>query len=282
MKKNKNAATIKLSRHSNQYVLTSLIPLADGKQFLGIITLNRPKDMNPLDWGTVKELRKALKKLAANQKVCVIAITGAGKGFSAGGDLRGYLSLYRNPTAFRSFLGDLRAALDLINNCPQPVLALVNGYCVAGGLELLLACDMAYASESAKIGDGHANFGQVGGAGSNVRLPRWIAPHRAKELLFTGQLLNAGDAMAWGLINRVVPDGKLVDAAVEFANIVAKKSPLGIRTIKRICNATAGMRLDKALDYEMQEVHQYATSSWDAYEGLNAFLEKRPPKFQGR
>jgi len=145
-----------------------------------------------------------------------------------------------------------------------------------------LACDFAYASESARIGDGHVNFGQVGGGGSHVRLPRRILATRARELLFTGKLLTAQEAFEWGLVNRVVPDGKLVDAALEFANIVVEKSPLGIRIIKRLLNE--GLNLDEeAMAFlEIQMVHHYALTSYDCHEGLSAFAEKRKPKFKGR
>jgi enoyl-CoA hydratase/carnithine racemase len=258
------------------------LPLKEAGQYLGLASLNRPREMNPLDWTTVKELQQALRNLSSFKGLRAIALTGSGKGFSAGGDLKAYMKLYRDPEAYRGFLNDLRSLFRFIESCELPVIALVNGYCVAGGLELMLACDFAYAAKSAKIGDGHVNFGQVGGAGSNVRLPRWIHPQRARELLFTGRLLSADEALKWGLVNRVVPDGTLIEAALEFANTVATKSPLGIQTIKEICNKGLNMGFEKALDLEIEKVYEYATSSHDAYEGLLAFVEKRRPRFKGK
>ena len=263
-------------------VLVERIQLKAADQYMGLITLNRSKELNPLDWSTVKELRAALEDIAANKGVRVIAITGAGRAFSAGGDMKGYLTLMRDEEGFRGFLQDFYSTFEFMQTLAQPIIALVNGYCVAGGIELLLACDFAYAAKSAKIGDGHTNFGQIGGAGSNIRLPRWISLPRARELLFTGRLLSADEALEWGLVNKVVPDDKLLEAGLEFANVVATKSPLGIRIIKELCNRGSSMRLEDALHLEIQEVHHYSLTSHDSREGLLAFSEKRQPKFEGR
>lgn len=263
-------------------VLVERKSLKVADQYMGLVTLNRPKELNPLDWSTVRELYRVLEDLAGDKSVRVIAITGAGKAFSAGGDLKGYLTLMRDEVKFRDFLNDMRSMCEFMGRTAQPIIALVNGYCVAGGIELLMACDFAYAAASAKIGDGHANFGQIGGGGSNVRLPRWILPQRARELLFTGRLLNAQEALEWGIVNRVVPDDKLLEAGLEFANEVATKSPLGIRIIKEICNRSMNMHLDDGLHLEIQECHHYCLTSYDCHEGLHAFSEKRQPKFEGR
>lgn len=263
-------------------ILTKKISLKMPHQYLGLITFNRPKEMNPLNWATVKELKVALEGFSSSKDVRVVAFTGAGKAFSAGGDLKAYQELYRDEAAFRAFLNDFRSLNDSIASIKQPVIALVNGHCVAGGLELMLSCDFAYAGQSAKIGDGHSNFGQVGGAGSNIRLPRWIPPPKARELLFTGKLLSADEAYEWGLVNKVVPVDQLMDAGLEFANIVASKSPLGIAIIKEVCNSGVNMHLEDALQLEIDKVVHYCTHNHDSYEGLIAFSEKRQPKFEGR
>jgi enoyl-CoA hydratase/carnithine racemase len=267
---------------SPEVVLIDKVPLKVANQYVGLVTLNRPEEMNPLNWATVKELRKALETLSTDKGVRVIAITGAGRAFSAGGDLKAYMYLYRHETEYRGFLHDMRVTFDSIATLPQPVIALINGYCIAGGIELMEACDFAYAAKSAKIGDGHPNFGQIGGAGGNVRLPRWVSPPRARELLFTGKLLTADQALEWGLVNRVVPDDKLLDAGLEFANVIAEKSPLGTRLTKKICNLSLNMSLEDALHMEIQENVHYCVSGYDSYEGLLAFDENRPPKFEGR
>ncbi len=266
----------------NDVIIVRKISLNIPDRYLGLITFNRPEEMNPLDWATIKKINAAFTDLSANKNICVIAFTGAGRAFSAGGDLKAYQKLYRDEEAFRGFLGDFRLLNDCIGSARQPVIALVNGHCVAGGLELMLACDFAYAGESAKIGDGHSNFGQVGGAGSNIRLPRSIPPPKARELLFTGKLLSAEDALEWGLVNRVLPDGDLIEAGLEFANMVASKSPLGIGLIKQICNSGLHMRLEDGLQMEIEKVVHYCTHNHDSYEGLIAFSEKRKPRFEGR
>ncbi len=266
----------------DSFIVTEKISLEVPDQYLGLITLNRPKEMNPLNWAMVKALKSVLDDFLSSKEIRVIAFTGAGKAFSAGGDLKAYQALYRDEEAFRGFLQAFRSLNDSIGSANKPVIALVNGYCVAGGLELMLACDFAYAGQSAKIGDGHANFGQVGGAGSNVRLPRWIIPPKARELLFTGKLLGADEACEWGLVNKVVPDDRLMDAGLEFANMVGTKSPLGMSLIKEVCNKGLDMRLEDALQLEIEKVVHYCTHNHDSYEGLLAFSEKRKPKFEGR
>jgi enoyl-CoA hydratase len=271
-----------MKSNTGKLVTAKKMPLKVPDQYMGLITLNRPKQMNPLDWSTVKELKAVLKRISGDDSVRVIAFTGAGKAFSAGGDLKGYMHLYRNEEEYRAFLHDLRCLLDSFSVLKQPVIALVNGYCVAGGLDLMLACDFAYAAESAKIGDGHANFGQVSGGGSNIRLPRWIAPPKARELLFTAKLLSGQEAFEWGLVNRVVPDKELLEAGLDFSNDVATKSPLGISLIKEICNLGCNMRFEDALHFEIQRNVHYCTHNEDSYEGLLAFSEKRQPQFMGR
>ena len=266
----------------DELVLTEKVPLKIENQYLGLLTLNRPKDMNPLNWATVKKLRMVLGEVSGDNNVRVLAFTGAGKAFSAGGDLKAYIDLYHDEESYKEFLNDFRLLFESIAQLRQPVIALVNGYCVAGGLELMLACDFAYAGKSAKIGDGHANFGQVGGAGGNVRLPRWISPSKARELLFTGMLLNAEDAFHWGLVNKVVPDNELLQAGLDFANTVATKSPLGIAIMRDLCNRGLNMRLEDALELEIQRNYHYCTHNTDSREGLIAFSEKRQPKFKGR
>lgn len=143
-------------------VIVERIPLIENGQVLAVVTLNRPEELNPLDRDTGRKMHRILEKLCTDKAVRVIAITGAGKAFSAGGDLKAYLKLQHDEEGFRQFLTSAHILMDYIEALEKPVIALVNGYCVAGGLELLLACDFAYAAESAKIGDGHVNYGQMG------------------------------------------------------------------------------------------------------------------------
>lgn len=270
------------SKDKKDTVLVERIPLAEANQFLALVTLNRPAEMNPLDGDTGRKMHRILKQLDADKTVRVVAITGAGNAFSAGGDLKAYLRLQQSEEGFKEFLEGAHALMDYMESLGKPVVALVNGYCLAGGLELLLACDFSYAAESARIGDGHVNFGQMGGGGTLARLPRRISPQHARELFYTGKSLTAGEALEWGLVNRVVPDGKLVEAALEFANIIAKKSPLAIRNMKRVIARGFNMTQQDTGLLESQMTHHYCLTSHDAREGLEAFSEKRKPKYRGR
>lgn len=242
-----------------------------------IITLNRPEKLNPLDWTTVKELKTAVEELGPGPPVL---ITGAGRAFCAGGDLAGYVGLYQKSAQFRTFLHDFRDMLLAIEASPRVFVAVVNGACAAGGLELLLACDLVLAAHDAQIGDAHLNFGQLPGAGGSQRLPRAIGALRAKHLMLTGRFLGASEAMAIGLVNEVISSDRLLDHAWELASQLAAKSGSGIKGIKHLVNTGLQMPMGAALDFEIDYVHAYATTNPDATEGLRAFAEKRKPAYQ--
>lgn len=246
---------------------------------LALLTLNRADKLNPLDHGTVRELRDAVAALDRDPEIGVVIITGAGRAFSAGGDLAGYLRLYRAPAEFRAFLQDFHDLLAAIEASEKIYLAAVNGFCVAGGLELLLACDLVLAAEGAKIGDGHLNFGQLPGAGGSQRLPRAIGVLRAKHLMLSGELLGAREAERIGLVGEVVPDGQLVERAHALAAGLLEKSRSGLRGMKHLVNAGMQGTLEAGLALEMDYVHRYATTDPDATEGLAAFRDKRKPRY---
>lgn len=256
----------------------------DGEPALALVTLNRPEEMNPLDWDTVIELRRVLDASAADPSVRVIAITGSGRAFSAGGDMKKYRTLQRDPHDFPQFLADIHETFQRIPQYPKPVLALVNGIAIAGGIELVLFCDIALMAESAKIGDAHLPYGQMGGGGVLTMLPRVVGPSRARELIISGRLLGAEEAVAWGLVARVVPDGQLVEAAVGLTREVVKKSPLAVANAKTTLNASffEGTGVVAALRLEREVTSRYCLTSADAPEGLEAFFEKRTPRWTGR
>lgn len=264
-------------------VTTSRIDV-DGLPALGLVTLNRPEEMNPLDWETVRELGAVLDTLAAEPAIRLIAVTGAGRAFSAGGDMKKYRTLQRDSTQFPRFLADIHEVFARIAQYPKPVVALVNGVAVAGGIELILFCDFAFMAESARIGDAHQPFGQMGGGGVLTMLPRLVGPARARELIVTGRLLRADEALAWGLVSRVVPDGELLSAATELTRDVLKKSPLALAEAKQTLNAVffAGADVPAALRLEREVTARYCLTSEDAPEGLDAFAAKRAPRWAGR
>jgi enoyl-CoA hydratase len=246
------------------------------------LTLSRADKLNPLDWETVRELKDAIASIEMRREVFAAVITGHGRSFSAGGDLEGYLTLYRKPDQFAAFLDDFYRMLTAIEASEKIYVAAVNGVCVAGGIELLLACDLAIAADTARIGDGHLNFGQLPGAGSSQRLPRAVGLLRAKHLMLTGELLSAADAREIGLVNEVVPAAELNAAVNRLLDKMRDKSRIGLSGAKHLANATLSMDLNTGLKHEIEFVHRYATTEPDAIEGLIAFKEKRKPAFVPR
>ena len=243
------------------------------------LTLARADKLNPLDWATVRELKAAIADIEARADIFAVVVTGRGRSFSAGGDLDGYINLYKNPDKFSAFLEDFFDMLGAIEASNKIYIAAINGVCVAGGLELLLACDLVIAAESAKIGDGHLNFGQLPGAGGSQRLPRAIGMLRAKKLMLTGELVSAIEAWDMGLVSDVVPDADLEAAATKLVEKLGEKSRAGLRGAKHLANLTLTTDLASGLRQEIDYVHRYATTEPDATEGLMAFKEKRKPAF---
>ena len=246
------------------------------------LTLNRPEQVDALDWTAVKSLFAAFRELEADSDIRVVLITGNGRAFCAGGDLDGYRSLYRRPDDFRGFLEDLFTLLGALERSAKIVIAVVNGYCLAGGLELLLACDLAIAADKARIGDAHLNFGQLPGAGGSQRLPRAVGAQRAKDLIFTGRAVDGAEAERMGLVARVVPAAELMTAARNLAEEILAKSPAGLVQAKTLVREGLSMHLERALRFEIDLVHRWATTHPDAMEGLAAFAEKRAPRFKQR
>ena len=255
------------------------LPSAQGAQ-LGVVRLDEPDRLNPLSWTTFRQLHAGLAELDADDAVRVVAVTGTGRAFSAGGDLRAYVELQRDAVALPRYFEDVAAALEMPASMRKPVVALVNGVAVGGGLELTIACDFAIAARSARLGDGHARYGQMGGGGALSLLPRVIGLPRAKELVFSGRLLGAAEALEWGLVNRVVEDDQLMNAALDFATEVAGHSPLALAEVKRVMTQNA--RTADTAQLEREIVMRYLLTSSDVVEGLQAFAEKRRPNFTGR
>jgi len=264
-------------------VLSERVELSTGGATACLIHLNRPRQLNSLDWDTIRLLERELKAADDDPSVRAVLITGRGRAFSAGGDLKSYRTLQRDPIEFPIFLEDLHRTFGAIRLMKKPVVALVNGITAAGGLELLLSCDFAIAASSARIGDAHLAFGQMGGGGILSLLPRSIGPAKARELVFSARYLTSSEAASWGIVNRVVDDEALLAAGVEFAEGVATRSPLAISNAKYVMNAgwAEGTGLDSALRLERERNAFYCLTSTDASEGLEAFEQKRRPEFHG-
>jgi enoyl-CoA hydratase len=248
------------------------------------ITLSRPDRLNAVDWEMLGQLDAVLDGLAARDDLCCVLLTGAGRAFSAGGDLKSYIELQRDPVAFPRFVADIHRVFGRLRDLPVPVVALVNGTTAAGGLELLLHCDFGVVGRSARIADGHLNFGQMGGGGVLTLLPRLIGLPRASELIFSGRFLSADEAVEWGLAIRCVEDAELLEYGRAFSRQVATKSPLAVANAKAVLQGlwASNGDLSGALRFERERNAYYCLTSDDAPEGLAAFAEKRTPRFRGR
>jgi enoyl-CoA hydratase len=259
------------------------VPLA-GRAAAALLTLDNPRRLNAIDAVMIEQLDAALDRVAADKRVRAVLVTGEGRAFSAGGDLKGYLALQRDPVAFPRFVEELHRVFGRLRQLDVPVIALVNGVTAAGGLELMLSCDLSIAAQSASVMDGHLNYGQMGGGGVLTLLPRIVGIQRAAELVFSGRALDADELVEWGLVNRVVPDDELLAVGTALAEEIAAKSPLAVANAKRVMNAVwsdAGT-LEAGLRLERERNAFYCLTSHDAREGLEAFSERRRPRFRGR
>ncbi len=246
----------------------------------GWLYLNRPENMNSINTEMAMELVVALLEAGADMEVRVILLSGKGPSFCAGADLKSLVGGKGTQVAGPDFLDRARHAFSCLRNFPKPVIAVVNGLALAGGLELVMCCDIVIASESAKLGDAHSNYGVFPGAGGAAVMPRKIGLNRAKHLLFTGEFVSAEKMREYGLVNQVVPPEMLEDAAQALADLLAEKSPLVLRRMKEVANRSLDQAQDAALRHELLELRDHMRSL-DFQEGLAAFKEKRPPNFTG-
>jgi len=247
---------------------------------IAILKINRPKVLNALNRTTLLEIQRALKELEKDPQVRVLIITGEGeKAFVAGADISEMAPM--NPKEALEFSKLGHETLNLIEEFPSPVIAAVNGYALGGGLELVLACDIILASENARLGLPEVTLGICPGFGGTQRLPRLIGKARAKELIFTGEMIDAKKAYEFGIVNKVVPQDKLLDEAKEIARKIAKNGPLAVRSAKRLVEKGLETSLRNGEAMEMEAwANLFATE--DQKEGMKAFLEKRKPEFKAR
>ncbi len=248
------------------------------------ITLNRPDALNSISPDMIDELNDVLDAIGNRTTLVALSISGSGRAFCAGVDLKAAQARMQGEDAAAvnsGFLDGLRLLLRRLENFPTPVIAAVNGLALAGGLEMVLACDLVLAAKSAKLGDAHANYGLVPGGGSSIRLPRKIGPTRAKQMIYTGDFLSAEQLKDWGLVNDVVDDENLQDELARVISNLSKKSPLGLRRMKQMIDDGQEQSLEAGLRYELSLNAQHA-ASFDRSEGLAAFNEKRAPQFKGR
>ena len=256
----------------------SNITLSAGDR-VATVRLNRPDALNALNPQLLAELAHAAAAVAADQSVKALVVRGEGRGFCAGADLRYFDQVFADLALLPEYVRDLNGALFALESLPIPTIALVHGYALAGGLELMMACDMAIVAEDARIGDQHANFGLIPGGGSTQRLPRRVGMPRAMELLTTGRWLSGTEAVAWGLALRAAP-AELLEAELEtlLAGLRAK-SRVGLGLMKSLARSSQDLPLRDGVALEGATfTHLFATSPHPR-EGIRAFLEKRQPEF---
>lgn len=258
--------------------------ITEKKDSVLTIILNRPDVMNAFNLQMISEVSSALDHAEEDQNIKVVILTATGKVFCAGADLKEIQGFFEGPYVksrdFDAFSQTLNRMLNKVEKLRKPVIAAINGYALAGGLELVMVCDLAVCSDHAKLGDQHANVGLLPASGGTQRLPRLIGIRKAKELLFTGDMISAQEAERLNLVNKVVPTGELLSAAEELAEKIAKKSPLATESLKGLINDGMQVDLDTALQMERGAVVRHHGTE-DIREGINAFLEKRQPVFSG-
>src|ERR1700704_6003270 len=244
---------------------------------ISTLTVNRPKALNALNSQTLRELTQAVRECADSR---VIILTGAGdKAFVAGADISEMAPM--GPWKAREFseLGHVLTAL--IEDIPAATIAAVNGYALGGGLELAVACDMIYASENAKLGLPEVTLGVTPGFGGTQRLVRLVGKLRAKEIIFTGEMVDAQTASRIGLVNAVVPQAELLSHCKKVATKIAQRGPLAIARAKRLVERGYDMPL-RAANRQEAETFALLFDTQDRAEGMKAFLEKRPARFVGK
>jgi enoyl-CoA hydratase/carnithine racemase len=255
--------------------------LIDDRNHVRTITLNRSEKLNALGAGLPDQLREAVKDAISDDDVRVIVITGSGRAFSAGGDIRGWEGLFGNPRAMKSYLGKRHEIVIDLQRCAKPTIASVNGDAVGGGCGLALSCDIRLAADSARLGFSFARLGLVPDWGSTYYLPRLVGTARACELVFTADLISAAEAERIGLVNHVYPAGELADRTRELAEKLAGNGPVGIGLAKQAIYRA--WHLDLAAELDGEENNQAITfQTEDVREGIKAFFEKRRPTFVGR
>ena len=244
---------------------------------VAVITLNRPAVLNALNQATMDELVRALEELERDPEIRCVVLTGAGRAFAAGADIKEMAGA----TAPEMLAGYRFQQWERIRKITLPVIAAVNGLALGGGCELSMLCDMIVAAETAQFGQPEINLGIMPGAGGTQRLTRAIGKARAMEMVLTGRTISARQAEALGLVTRVVPAEAVLDEALALAREIAAKPPVAVRLAKEAVLKAFDTTLEAGLDYERKAFYLlFATD--DRTEGISAFLEKRKPVFRGR
>ena len=246
---------------------------------IGIVTVNRPQQMNSMNSLTRSELAEAFNLLENDKDIAVILLTGSeGKAFIAGADIKEFLN---QTIETEKQLEEDWIVTTIISNLKKPVIAVIDGFCLGGGLELAMSCDLRIASDRSKLGQPEINIGIIPGAGGTQRLTRLIGEGRAMEMILTGRMITAEEAFSYGIINFVYDSDDLMDEAIQIANTIGEKSKYAVERAKKSVKAVSEMNLKDGLKLE-REMFIECLNSEDGEEGITAFIEKRKPNFKGK
>ena len=244
------------------------------------ITLNRPKALNAMNGELVSTLASRLDDAGNDHDVRVIILTGNGKGFCAGGDLA-YLKQLTNVIEARAFITEVGALVKQIQSITKPIIAMVNGVAAGAGFNLALACDIVFASDTARFAQSFVKVGLVPDCGGMYLLPKIVGMHKAKELMFTADLIGAAKADELGLLNRVIESDKLEAETLAFAEKLLLSAPIALGMVKQTLNGMEDMTLENWLVHEA-DMQTLCMQTKDHQEGISAFLEKRAPEFKNQ
>lgn len=246
---------------------------------VGILTINKPKSMNVLSYETVAELEKFTGDQMQSEDLKALIVTGSGKkAFVAGADIGQMREMHRDE--FENYCRAAHGIFNALQQAPFPVIAAVNGYALGGGCEFAVACDIRIASDNAKVGFPETKLGLFPCWGGSQRITRITGIGKAKELIFTGKMITAEEALEIGLVDKVVKQEQLLDEALNMAEQIASNAPLAVGLAKKVINKGSDMDISQGLEYELKNGIE-CFSSKDRVEGMSAFLEKREADFQG-
>lgn len=246
------------------------------RQRVGLVRLNRPQAMNALNNTLLRELTEALLALDQDEAIGAIVITGNERAFAAGADIKEMA----DASAVEMLLRDNISLFDRIREVKKPLIAAVSGWCLGGGNELAMSCDMIVASETARFGQPEITIGVIPGAGGTQRLTRTIGKALAMEMVLNNRTLTAEEALRFGLINRVVSKETYLEEAMKLAEEVASRAPLAVRLAKEAVNHALESSLSDGLAHERRAFY-FLFNTQDQKEGMAAFIEKREPRWKG-
>jgi enoyl-CoA hydratase len=253
---------------------TLLVTKQDG---YAVVQFNRPDVLNALNIKLMQELVEALETLDADNDVRAIILTGNEKAFAAGADIKEM----SDASAVEMLIRDQFARWDRIRKIKSPIIAAVSGFALGGGCELSMTCDMIIASETAKFGQPEINIGVMPGAGGTQRLTRAVGKAKAMEIVLTGKMISAQEALQWGLVNKVVPVEMYLEEAKSLAGEIASKPPVAVRLAKEAVLKAFDTTIEGGLEFERKNFYLLFASD-DQKEGMKAFVEKRKPRWSGK